>query len=131
MRNRWLWAISLAVGICIAGTAAGSTGRNVREGGIFRISFLAFDYIDPALAYSGESWALLDTTCARLMTLPDKPPPEAFRLVPEVAADFPTISRDGKTYTFKLRSGFRFSDGTPVRASAFARAINRTLAPEA
>ena len=62
------------------------------------------------------------------MTLPDKPTPEGFRLVPEVAADFPKISRNGKTYTFRLRSGFRFSDGTPVRASAFARAINRTLA---
>ena len=48
--------------------------------------------------------------------------------MPEVAADYPKISRNGKTYTFKLRSGFRFSDGTPVRASAFARAINRTLA---
>ena len=102
--------------------------RTSREGGIFRVSFLAFDYVDPALAYSGESWALLDTTCARLMTLPDKPTPEGFRLVPEVAAEFPRISRNGKTYTFRLRSGFRFSDGTPVRASAFARAINRTLA---
>ncbi len=129
MRNRWLWAISLAVGVCIAGAPRQEAqGRNVREGGIFRISFLFFDYIDPALAYSGESWALLDTTCARLMTLPDKPTPEGFRLVPEVAADFPRISRNGKTYTFRLRSGFRFSDGTPVRASAFARAINRTLA---
>ena len=40
------------------------------------------------------------------------------------------ISRDRKTYTFTLRKDFRFSDGTPVRASAFARAIHRTLAPE-
>jgi peptide/nickel transport system substrate-binding protein len=63
------------------------------------------------------------------MAYPDKPVPEGLRLVPEVAADFSTMSRNGKTHTFKLRSGFRFSDGTPVRASAFARAINRTLAP--
>ena len=129
MRNRlWLSALLLVLGVGVAGTAGGSTGRDAREGGIFRVSFPFFDYIDPALAYSGESWALLDTTCARLMTLPDKPTPEGFRLVPEVAADFPRISRNGKTYTFRLRSGFRFSDGTPVRASAFARAINRTLA---
>jgi peptide/nickel transport system substrate-binding protein len=62
------------------------------------------------------------------MTYPDKPPPEGLRLEPEVAAKFPKISRNGKTYTFTLRRGFRFSDGTPVRASAFARAINRALA---
>jgi peptide/nickel transport system substrate-binding protein len=46
-----------------------------------------------------------------------------------VATAFPKVSRDFKTYTFTLRRGFRFSDGTHVGASAFARAINRTLAP--
>ena len=39
------------------------------------------------------------------------------------------VSSDGRTWTFTLRAGFRFSDGTPVRASAFAHAIYRTLAP--
>ncbi len=88
------------------------------------------DSMDPALASSPPGWALLDTTCARLMAYPDKPPPAGFRLQPEVAADFPSVSRDGRTFTFRLRNGFRFSDGSPVRASAFARAINRMLAPE-
>ena len=46
-----------------------------------------------------------------------------------MATGLPKISRDRRTYTFTLRSGFRFSNGAPVRASAFARAINRTLAP--
>ena len=46
-----------------------------------------------------------------------------------MAAGVPRVSADRKTYTFTLRSGFRFSDGAPVRADAFARAINRTLAP--
>lgn len=111
---------------------AGSTSA-VREGGIFRIALHAaagIDYMDPALASSPPGWALLDTTCARLMAYPDKAPPPGFRLQPEVAAAFPTVSRDRRTYTFRLRKGFRFSNGTPVRASAFARAINRTLAPE-
>lgn len=63
------------------------------------------------------------------MSYPDKPLPEGLRVVPEVAAGFPRVSRDRRTYTFTLRSGFRFSNGAPVRASAFARAINRTLAP--
>jgi ABC-type transport system substrate-binding protein len=64
------------------------------------------------------------------MAYPDKPPPVGFHLQPEVAASVPAVSRDGTTFTFRLRSSFRFSDGTPVRASAFARAINRMLAPE-
>ena len=105
----------------------------VQEGGIFRIALNAgagIDYMDPALASSPPGWALLDTTCARLLAYPDKAPPAGFRLQPEVAADLPTVSRDGRTYTFRLRNGFRFSDGSPVRATAFAHAINRVLAPE-
>ena len=114
--------------IFVQPAARGSTSR-ARAGGVFRISLPGLDYIDPALSYTVQGWALIDTTCARLMTHPDKPPPEGYRLVPEVATGYPSVSQDGKTWTFILRSGFRFSDGTPVRASAFARAINRTLAP--
>ena len=85
--------------------------------------------MDPALSFTAAGWALLDTVCARLMAYPDKRPPAGLRLQPEVAAAPPTVSPDLKTFTFTLRTGFRFSDGSPVRASAFARAINRTLAP--
>jgi ABC-type transport system substrate-binding protein len=120
--------VGVAATLIFVDTGALGSGSQ-RDGGIFRIAMDGIDYIDPALSYSNGGWAILDTTCARLMTYPDKPVPEGARLVPEVAADFPKISRNGKTHTFTLRSGFRFSDGTPVHASAFARAINRTLAP--
>jgi peptide/nickel transport system substrate-binding protein len=102
------------------------------KGGIFRVVFAPpeqLDTMDPALANTQASWSLLDLTCARLMTYPDKPAPQAFRLVPEVAAAPPKVSQDGKTYTFTLKRTFRFSDGKPVDARAFARGINRTLAP--
>jgi len=129
-------AASVGLGCCLAvplvAGAARSQGVASEQGGIFRISLHAvsgIDYMDPALASSPPAWALLDTTCARLLAYPDKPAPEGLRLRPEVAAAFPTVSRDGKTYTFMVRKGFRFSDGTPVAASAFARAVNRTLAP--
>ncbi len=97
-------------------------------GGIFRVVTDNFDAVDPALGYTSTSWALLDAACARLMNYPDKPLPAGLRLVPEVAARSPRVSADAKTFTFTLRTGFRFSDGTPVRASAFARAINRVIA---
>jgi peptide/nickel transport system substrate-binding protein len=136
MRRRLQWAAAaLALGgVLLAGSmqppAVGSIGNHVREGGDFRVNLGAgaFDHIDPALAYGGASWAVLDTVCATLMRYPDKPPPEGYKLVPEVAKAFPRVSGDGKTWTFTLRNGLRFSDGRPVRASAFVRAINRTLA---
>jgi ABC-type transport system substrate-binding protein len=125
MRKRLLF--SLAVLALAAGN--GTAGGRVRDGGTFRISLPGIDYVDPALSYVPWGWTLLDTVCARLMTNPDRSAPAGYRLVPEVAAGYPGVSQDRKTWTFTLRSGFRFSDGTPVKASAFARAINRTLAP--
>jgi peptide/nickel transport system substrate-binding protein len=113
-------------------SVSGSTG-SATSGGIFRVTFLtmpgSFDHVDPALAYSRESWALLDTVCARLMRYRDRPPPQGYQLVPDVAAAPPVVSRDGTIWTFRLRDGFRFSDGSPVRADAFAQAIHRTMAP--
>jgi ABC-type oligopeptide transport system substrate-binding subunit len=39
------------------------------------------------------------------------------------------VSSDGLTYTFTLRPGQFFSDGTPVTASDYAFSLNRTLNP--
>ena len=41
----------------------------------------------------------------------------------------PRVSQDGKTYTFRIRPGFRFNTGARVRAANFAWAINRDLSP--
>jgi peptide/nickel transport system substrate-binding protein len=132
-RNRLALALILAAAVLAVVLQPGALGAPERQrGGIFRISLAVqapLDHMDPALSFTAPGWALIDTTCARLMAYPDKAPPAGFRLVPEVAARFPKTSPDFKTFTFTLRRGFRFSDGKPVRASAFARAINRTLVP--
>jgi len=39
------------------------------------------------------------------------------------------VSSDGLTYTFTLRDGLKFSDGTPVTAGDFAFSMDRTLNP--
>lgn len=130
--RRWLLPLIGVVVLAVAAQAGAGGAREAKEGGIFRISVApqaGLDYIDPALSYTPIGWALLDTTCARLMSYPDKPPPAGYHPVPEVAAGIPKASRDLRTYTFKIRPGFRFNNGAPVRASAFERAINRTLAP--
>lgn len=119
------------LGFAGARLGASGVGAESPTGGIFQIVFAPpeqLDNMDPALANTQASWSLLDLTCARLMTYPDAPPPRAYRVVPEVAVAPPQISPNGKTYTFTLRRTFRFSDGKPVDARAFAHAINRTLA---
>ena len=62
------------------------------------------------------------------MAYPDKRPPAGLRLQPEVAAAQPTVSRDARPSRSNC-AAFASVTGSPVRANAFARAINRTLAP--
>ncbi len=40
------------------------------------------------------------------------------------------VSSDGKVYTFHLKSGIMFSDGTPVTAQTYAYSLTRALLPE-
>ena len=84
---------------------------------------------DPAISFDVQR---MFATCALLYNYPDRPFPEGARLRPEVAAGQPSISKDGRTYTFRLRSGFRFSppSNEPVTAEAFERAIERVLHPK-
>ena len=103
-RTRRVAAAAVAILAVLVQPGAVASTSKIRDGGIFRIAFQRLDYVDPALAYSVEARALLDTTCARLMTYPDKPPPEGFRLVPEVAAAYPRASHDRKTWTFRRSS---------------------------
>jgi oligopeptide transport system substrate-binding protein len=49
---------------------------------------------------------------------------------PELAAGMPTISQDGKTYTVKLKSGLKWSDGQPLLAKDFVAGIQRTCDPD-
>lgn len=49
---------------------------------------------------------------------------------PEMAASMPTISSDGKTYTVKLKSGLKWSDGAALLAKDFVAGIQRTCDPD-
>jgi peptide/nickel transport system substrate-binding protein len=110
--------------------AAGTHG--IKEGGTFRIGNPAnniIDSIDPILAGFPGAGPVNRATCAGLLMNPDLPLPQGLRLVPEIATGYPTITNGGKTYTFTIRKGFRFSTGRPVTARSFAHTINRLLNP--
>ncbi|MDB5038131.1 MAG: transporter substrate-binding protein [Bacteriovoracaceae bacterium] len=51
-------------------------------------------------------------------------------LIPGLAEKLPTISKDGKTYTFKLRPNLKWSDGTPLTAKDFEYSWVRAIDPK-
>jgi peptide/nickel transport system substrate-binding protein len=49
------------------------------------------------------------------------------QIIPSVATALPTVSNDGKTYTFTIRTNLKYSDGSPVKASDLTFGIERAL----
>jgi ABC-type oligopeptide transport system substrate-binding subunit len=97
-------------------------GPAVEAGGVVRVdSADSLDSLDPAVANTLPSWTIMYATCAGLFNYPDRPAPAVSRPEPEVAAALPVRSVDGKTYTFTIRRGFRFSppSNAPVTAQTF------------
>jgi peptide/nickel transport system substrate-binding protein len=90
-----------------------------------------FPSLDPALAHTSPSFELLYATCANLVTYPDKPGSAGSQIVPEVAEKVPTPTDGGRTYTFTIRSGFRFSPSSneAVTAQTFKATIERVANP--
>ena len=99
---------------------------------VLRVLSIGIDSLDPAIGYTFDAWAIAYVTCANLLNYPDRPAPTGSRLVPEVAAAMPVRSADGKSYTFTIRPGFRFSppSNAPVTAQTFKFSIERALSPK-
>ncbi|MGG4498470.1 ABC transporter substrate-binding protein [Brevibacillus reuszeri] len=55
--------------------------------------------------------------------------PETKEIKPYLAESY-SISDDQKTWTFKIRSGVSFHDGTPLTAASFKATFERAMAPE-
>jgi peptide/nickel transport system substrate-binding protein len=104
----------------------------VGHGGVVRID--GRPNTDPAQSgLDFDAGQMQYATCANLLHYPDKPAPAGLRLEPEIARALPDISADGRTYTFTLRSGYRFSprSNESVTPATFKYTLERTLNPKA
>lgn len=86
------------------------------------------DSIDPAVAYSGLSWGILAVTSDGLVGFRRVGGLSGATLVPDLARSIPAPTDGGRTYTFQLRQGIRYSNGEPLRPDDFRRAIERVFA---
>ena len=108
--------------------AEGGNGGEAPTGGEATMNLTSFpDYLDPALSYTVEGWQSLWTVYTPLLTYRHAEGAEGAELIPGLAEAMPEVSEDGKTYTFKLRDGLKYSDGTEVKASDFEHTIKRVL----
>jgi peptide/nickel transport system substrate-binding protein len=79
--------------------------------------------LDPADAYAIRDWELIRNISGGLLRWK----PGVSELEPNLATSMPEISADGLKYTFKLRSGVKFGDGTELTAKMYVDQLNRLL----
>jgi peptide/nickel transport system substrate-binding protein len=66
---------------------------------------------DPQVNYTAQEWQLLIMTHDGLVGFKRASGTEGTKLVPDLAESIPKPTDGGKTWTFKLRSGIKFSNG--------------------
>ena len=111
-------------GLAACGDSGGGGGG--KEGGEVSGTVTSFpDYLDPQLSYTLEGWEAINDVYIPLLTYAQGSGEESTKVVPGLAESLPDISADGKTYTFTLRKGMKYSDGSPIKASDFPYAIER------
>jgi len=83
------------------------------------------DSVDPQFGYTTQAAEADDMVYTPLLQYAAQAGTVGTKLIPGLAEALPTVSADQKTYSLKLRSGLKYSDGTPVKASDFTYSIER------
>jgi len=89
------------------------------------------DSMDPGNTYYAFMWDFSRLYARALTTYHTAPGKAGLQLVPDLAAELGKASDNGKTWTYHIRPGLKFSDGTPITTKDVKYAIERSnYAPE-
>jgi ABC-type transport system substrate-binding protein/DNA-binding SARP family transcriptional activator/DNA-binding beta-propeller fold protein YncE len=84
--------------------------------------------VDPAQFAGLSQWQMLSMTNDGLVTYRRASGLSGSTLVPDLATSLPIPTDGGRTYTFELRRGIRYSNGAPVEPEDFRHEIERVFA---
>lgn len=124
MKVRWL--VVLAIG-CLAamvgGYAATADGSSSKSGGTFRIGTSSrIDSLNPYVAFNQDAYSTFEYVYPFLIQY-DK---ANKKFVDDFATSW-KFSNGGKTWTFKVRKGAKWTDGKPLTAKDAAWTINTDI----
>ncbi|MEV5891269.1 ABC transporter substrate-binding protein [Nonomuraea fuscirosea] len=104
---------------------------STKKGGTLKAAHSAdWDSLDPGDTYYGYSFNFGRFYWRTLTMYKPGPGPEGNTVIPDLAEGLGTPSDEGKTWTYKLKSGLKYEDGTPITAKDVAYAVARTYDKE-
>jgi peptide/nickel transport system substrate-binding protein len=116
------------------GTKADSTGpakdvAGAKKGGTaFELEPAGFDYLDPSQQYVNNLQAVGMLYSRQLTNYKTDPATGEVTLVGDLATDTGTETDGGKTWTWTLKDGLKFEDGTPITSQDVKYAVERLYA---
>jgi peptide/nickel transport system substrate-binding protein len=121
-----------AVALAACGSSSSSSGggsTSGKPGGTITIaSGTAPNSPDQQLDFTTQGNELYSVVATPLLTFKRGVQGSAgSQIIPGLAKSLPKVSDGGKTLTFTLRSGLHYSNGTPIKASDEAYALERAL----
>jgi peptide/nickel transport system substrate-binding protein len=117
--NRFIVAL-LALSVVLTVTSCGGKGAS---GTLVYGTTDKVTQMDPASAYDQHTWELFNNINESLLTYK----PGTSEIVPGLAESY-TVNDKGTEYTFKLRKGLKFTDGTAFDADSVKWTIDRAVA---
>jgi peptide/nickel transport system substrate-binding protein len=104
-----------------AGGDAQADNRDVRQGGELVLGLAEDpDALDPTIARTLVGREVFVSMCEKLYDVD-----ENLELIPQLAAELPEVSEDGRVVTIPLRDGVTFNDGTEMDAEAVKTSLDR------
>lgn len=98
-----------------------------KKGGTLKLaSSDDFDSPDPGNTYYAFSQNIARQYGRALTTFKPGAGKDSLEVVPDLATDLGTPSEDGKTWTYKLRTGVKYDDGTTVTSKDVKYAVERS-----
>ena len=132
-------AISVALGATACGgskpsnangSAAGATGTKISGGTLYYYAPSDFNHIDPQRTYTTQGMNIDQELVRTLTGWSQTPGGGAPKLVGDLATDTGTASNDDKTWTFHIRPGVKWQDGTAVTSYDVKYGVERAASPD-
>jgi len=110
--------------------SSGAVTSDAHRGGTLRVAAAAMpgqiSGLDPPSVYDRTAWHAIRVVYDSLLAYHySSADPQV--IVPDLATSVPEPTDGGRTYTFNLRPGIRYSTGRPVVASDVVRGVRRAL----